>query len=149
MNINVCDQIKYYCKNLFELPIIKVIGTQTFIILNVFDQIKGSIYSITFLVILDFITGIYVSGKYKKISSMSIKRTLVKWSVYIILIFLIALMEKLLYMQGLGVAITGLIITTEILSILENLELMFPGILPKKIVERLGIHFKRKNKRQW
>jgi len=107
----------------------------------VFAPIKMMLISTIVLVFVDLVTGIIAAKKKgQKITSSGIKRTFIKFTVYMTGIMVGFLAET--YMLGGYIAISklaaGLIAVVECVSLYENLNVIYGSDIFKKIVQFLG-----------
>ena len=129
-------------------PIFKIIGIETSVLSKFWLGIRTEIFLVLFLVLMDLISGIMVSIKYKKISSWGLRQTVLKLSVYLALIFMGGVIKIATGFDWMDSALVGLIAATEMISIIENIQLTFPNVLPKSILQHFGISVKRKRSRR-
>lgn len=108
--------------------------------LAVFAPIKAILLVTGALIMIDLVTGIFAAWKRKEpITSTGIKRTVIKCLVYNLAVITGFLIEKYLTDSLPFVKlISGLIGTTEGLSILENLNAISDGKLLKPVIDKLS-----------
>ena len=107
----------------------------------VFMPIKATLVTVMVLTIADLITGIMASRKEgKKITSSGLKRTIIKTTVYELVVMLGFLTER--YMVGDSIPVVkvlaGFIGLTELKSVLENIERISGMPIIKLLIERLN-----------
>jgi phage-related holin len=134
-----------YTKNLFSNPLLKIAGAEASIIATSFNDAKLAIITILALVIIDTALGMMVAHNFGNISSWKFKKSIYKLLFYLVVVLLGSFSFVTWGVPWIKEAFVGLIISTEIISILENLEMKFPGLIPKAILTRLklSIHKKR------
>ncbi len=107
----------------------------------VFQPAKSMILTVLVLIVCDLITGILAARKQSKpIKSAGIGRTVVKLVIYELAIILAFLTET--YLTGPSIPCSkvaaSLIGTTELLSVLENLNILSNGDLLKSIIDKIS-----------
>lgn len=106
---------------------------------------KGMCLAALFLVFADLVTGVLVARKQKQpISSAGFKRSVVKISVYLSAIVLSFITQTYLLENTLPIMniITSFIGITELLSILENINILSEQDLLKVIIDKLSLQSK-------
>lgn len=114
--------------------------------LAVFAPIKAALATVLVLIIFDLISGIAAAIKKKeKIRSSGLRRTLTKLIVYELSMMLGFLAETYLLYGEIPIVklVAGLIATTELLSILENCDVLLGQSVFKAIINRLGSESKK------
>lgn len=109
--------------------------------LSVLAPIKGMIITSLLLCLLDLITGVLAARAQKiPITSSGIARTIVKLLVYELTIVLGYLTQTYLLQNAMPISslISGMIGMTELLSNLENLNIITGQDLLKSIIAKLG-----------
>lgn len=107
----------------------------------VFMPIKATLITVMVLTVVDLISGIMASRKEgKKITSSGLKRTIIKTTVYELVIMLGFLTEQ--YMTGDAVPVVkilaGFIGLTELKSVMENIERVSGMSIVKMLIEKLN-----------
>lgn len=107
----------------------------------VFLPIKATLITVMVLTVADLISGIMASRKEgKKITSSGLKRTIIKTTVYELVVMLGFLTEQ--YMTGDAVPVVrilaGFIGLTELKSVMENIERISGMPLVKMLIEKLN-----------
>lgn len=107
----------------------------------IFQPAQAMILTVLVLIVCDLVTGILAARKQgKPIRSAGIGRTVVKLVIYELAICLAFLTET--YLTGPSIAASkiaaSLIGTTELLSVLENLNVLSNGDLLKSIIDRIS-----------
>lgn len=107
---------------------------------SVFAPIKATLITVMVLSVVDLIAGIQASKKRRrKITSTGLKRTIVKVAVYELVVLLGFLTEQ--YMTGETIpivkVITGYIGLTELVSIMENIEIVTGVPVIKAITKKI------------
>ena len=95
--------------------------------------------TIVLLVLLDTITGLWVASKKRKVSSKKWYKCLVKLTNYSALIVVGGLASDMSMLSWLSSTFLILIVVTEIISIIENVSIVQPGLIPKKIEQVLEL----------
>jgi phage-related holin len=142
-------RIYHYLRNLIEQPLLKMFGSETIVLFQIYKRIETALILITILSAIDFITGLIHSWKKSKFGSHGLKQTTIKLIVYYLLIYLGSAANTVAGIEWTEGAFLGLIVTTELVSILENIELSFPGIIPRRILNRFGVMIRKKKHRPW
>lgn len=107
----------------------------------VFMPIKATLITVMVLTVADLISGIMASRKEgKKITSSGLKRTIIKTTVYELVVMLGFLTEKYMIGDALPVVkiLAGFIGLTELKSVLENIERISGMPIIKMLIERLN-----------
>jgi phage-related holin len=107
----------------------------------VFMPIKATLITVMVLTVADLITGITASRKEgKKITSSGLKRTIIKTTVYELVVMLGFLTERYMIGDALPVVkiLAGFIGLTELKSVLENIERISGMPIIKLLIERLN-----------
>lgn len=117
------------------------LGSLLLSIILVFLPIKATLITVMVLTVVDLITGIMVSRKRrKKITSAGLKRTIIKTTVYEVVVMLGFLTEQ--YMTGDAVPVVkilaGFIGLTELKSVMENIELISGMSMIKLLIQKLN-----------
>lgn len=107
----------------------------------VFLPIKATLITVMVLTVVDLITGILVARKKgKKITSSGLKRTIIKTTVYEVVVMLGFLTER--YMTGDAVPVVkilaGFIGITELKSVMENIEIISGMSIVKLLIQKLN-----------
>lgn len=107
----------------------------------VFAPVKATLITVMVLTVVDLISGIMASRKEgKKITSSGLKRTIIKTTVYELVIMLGFLTEQ--YMTGDAVPVVkilaGFIGITELKSVMENLERISGMPMVRLLIEKLN-----------
>lgn len=107
----------------------------------VFMPIKATLITVMVLTVADLISGIMASRKEgKKITSSGLKRTIIKTTVYELVVMLGFLTEQ--YMTGDSVPVVkvlaGFIGLTELKSVMENIERISGMPMVKLLIEKLN-----------
>lgn len=110
-------------------------------ILIVFAPVKATLITVMVLTVADLISGIMAARKErKKITSSGLKRTIVKTTVYEVVIMLGFLTEQ--YMTGDAIPVVkilaGFIGLTELKSVMENIERISGMPIVKMLIEKLN-----------
>lgn len=103
--------------------------------------IKATLITVMVLTVADLITGIMASRKEgKKITSSGLKRTIIKTTVYELVVMLGFLTERYMIGDSLPVVkiLAGFIGLTELKSVLENIERISGMPIIKMLIERLN-----------
>ena len=124
-------------------PAIKIIGIETAVLTQAVTDMRFDLLLLLVLTGADFITAVVAAMKSEKFCSLGMRQTVLKLSIYILLVFLGHLTHLIAKIDWAQSAFMGLIVSTEIVSILENIELINPGMLPRKILGRFGITLKK------
>jgi len=95
--------------------------------------------TIVTLVLLDALTGLGVAIKKRRVSSKKWYRSLVKLSNYAILMIVAGLAGDIQILAWLSSTFLLLIVVTELISLLENISLLEPKLLPAQIVKVLHL----------
>lgn len=95
--------------------------------------------TVVLLVLLDTVTGLWVATKKKKVSSKRWYKCLVKLTNYSALIIVGGLAGDVSLLSWLSSTFLLLIVITEIISIVENVSIVQPGLIPKKIEQVLEL----------
>lgn len=133
-----------YLKNLFNNPIVKVVGAEATILARSFSDAKMAVLTILSLVIIDTVLGMIVAAKFGNLSSWGFRKSMYKLLFYLIVVLLGSISYVAWGIPWIKEAFVGLIISTELISILENTEICAPGIVPKIIINRLKLSVHRK-----
>ena len=107
----------------------------------VFMPIKATLITVMVLTVADLISGIMASRKEgKKITSSGLKRTIIKTTVYELVVMLGFLTERYMIGDALPVVkiLAGFIGLTELKSVLENIERISGMPIIKMLIERLN-----------
>lgn len=117
------------------------LGSLLLSIILVFLPIKATLITVMVLTVVDLITGIMVSRKRrKKITSAGLKRTIIKTTVYEVVVMLGFLTEQ--YMTGDAIPVVkilaGFIGLTELKSVMENIELISGMSIIKLLIQKLN-----------
>lgn len=129
-------KIDSYVKNLLNNPVVKVIGAETGIIIQIFNELKLAVITVIVLVMFDLFFGLLAAYKYGCISSWKMRESVHKLLFYIIVISIGAAIQVIWGIPWLKEAFVGLIVTTELLSIIENIEISFPKFLTIRVLDR-------------
>lgn len=110
-------------------------------ILIVFAPVKATLITVMVLTVTDLISGIMAARKEKKrITSSGLKRTIIKTTVYEVVIMLGFLTEK--YMTGDAIPVVkilaGFIGLTELKSVMENIERISGMSIIKLLIDKLN-----------
>lgn len=107
----------------------------------VFMPIKATLITVMVLTVADLISGIMASRKEgKKITSSGLKRTIIKTTVYELVVMLGFLTERYMIGDALPVVkiLAGFIGLTELKSVLENIERISGMPIIKMLIEKLN-----------
>lgn len=107
----------------------------------VFMPIKATLITVMVLTVADLISGIMASRKEgKKITSSGLKRTIIKTTVYELVVMLGFLTERYMIGDALPVVkiLAGFIGLTELKSVLENIERISGMPVIKMLIEKLN-----------
>lgn len=107
----------------------------------VFMPIKATLITVMVLTVADLITGIMASRKEgKKITSSGLKRTIIKTTVYELVVMLGFLTERFMVGDSIPVVkvLAGFIGLTELKSVLENIERISGMPIIKLLIQRLN-----------
>jgi phage-related holin len=121
--------------------IIKIVAVAFYLLLKRFiDSLSGpNVSMVVLLVLFDLVTGIAAALKKKKrVSSRLWYRTPLKIGNYCILLSLGHLTANMMLLSWLDPILLLLIVMTEVLSILENVSILQPRLIPKSISRRIG-----------
>jgi len=142
---DIIEKAADYFKNLFNNPLIKIVGAEATVLAQSFADAKLAVLTVISLVTIDTILGLILASRYGSLSSWGFRKSLYKLSFYLIIIFIGSMSYVLWGVPWIKEAFVGLIISTEIISIMENTEMCFPGSIPKVLISRLklSIHKKR------
>lgn len=110
-------------------------------LVGIFAPVHMVMFSAGFLIFADFVTGCWKSIKEgKKITSAGWRRTLTKMGVYQVIIMSGFLAE--VYLLGNAIPISKIAASaigmTELLSIVENVEVIYGQPIFKKLIKKLG-----------
>jgi len=124
-----------------EYPPIKLLITFLGILFSRFvESLRSQFLStIILLVVFDTITGVVVASRKKRVSSWGWSRSAIKLVNYCILLSIGKLTSAFLLLAWLSEVLILLIMITEVISILENISIIQPKLLPKKFIEVLAI----------
>jgi phage-related holin len=143
---SLLSKIESYLKNLFNHPVAKIIGAETGVVLQIFTEIRLALLTVLLLVLLDLALGLMAAYRFRCVTSWKLRDTVAKLAFYFSLILISAIVQVAFNVPWIEEAFIGLIVSTELLSILENTEINFPGFIPASIVSKLGVTFhKRKH----
>lgn len=137
------ERASHYSLNLFSTPALKVIGMQTAILAQAASAMKAEMLLLFVLTTVDLITAMIAAARLNRVCSWGMRQSVLKLSIYIVLVYLGHLTRIAVGIDWIGGAFIGLIVSTEFISILENIELIRPGILPKKMLSHFGITLKK------
>lgn len=107
----------------------------------VFMPIKATLITVMVLTVADLISGIMASRKEgKKITSSGLKRTIIKTTVYELVVMLGFLTEQFMTGDALPIVkiLAGFIGLTELKSVLENVERISGMPIIKMLIEKLN-----------
>lgn len=107
----------------------------------VFMPIKATLITVMVLTVADLISGIMASRKEgKKITSSGLKRTIIKTTVYELVVMLGFLTEQFMTGDALPIVkiLAGFIGLTELKSVLENVERISGMSIIKMLIEKLN-----------
>jgi len=112
-----------------------------FWLFTILSPVNGVMITMVFLIIVDFITGLYASYKHKiPINSERIGNTISKFFIYNLVILASFLLEKFIVEEVPFLKIiAGFIAITEIKSILENFNKIYGVDLFKALIKLLRI----------
>lgn len=122
----------------------KVAGAEATILVSSFQDAKTAVLTVITLVLIDTVLGMLIAAKFSNLSSWKFRKALYKLLFYLVLIFLGSFSYIVWGIPWIKEAFVGLIMSTEIISIMENLEINFPGMIPKVIIQRLKLSVHRK-----
>lgn len=140
------ERLINYSSGLISSPILKVVGIETAILTQTAKEIESAVFLVFILTLTDLITALIASIRLNKLSSWGLRQTVLKLSIYLLLIFLGGMTNVVTHTEWINSAFMGLIVTTEMLSVLENIELIKPGLLPRNLLNRFGITLKKRKK---
>lgn len=135
------DSLRPLFATFLDGSIIKWIGVALYLLLQRFiESLSGpNVGMVVLLVLFDLVTGIAASLKKKRrISSKLWYRTPLKIGNYCILLSLGHLTAGMVLLSWLDPVLLMLIVATEVLSILENISILQPRLLPKAISRKIG-----------
>lgn len=135
------EQLRPLLATVADGTVLKVVVMAMYLLLKTFlDSLSGGyIAMIVLLVLFDFITGIAATLKRKKkLTSKMWYKSPLKIANYCILISIGHMTAKLELISWLDPLLLLLIVTTEILSILENISIIQPRLIPKFVSQRIG-----------
>jgi len=126
---------------IFGSPKIKAIAAAIGLLIRQFiSKLQGQLLgTVLLLVLFDAITGVCVAIKKKRLSSFRWNQTAIKLANYCILLSIGLLTSPILLLAWLGDVFTVLIIITEVISILENISMLQPRLIPKRILNILAV----------
>lgn len=110
-------------------------------VLAVFAPVKSVVLTVICLIVVDLITGIWASHKQKvDITSAALGRTIVKAFVYLSAVLLSFLVQQYLTTDAIPCVhiVSSFIGITELLSCMENINIIGGGDLLKKIIDSLS-----------
>lgn len=137
-------RIESYFKHLLQNPLIKIVGAETGIVLNVLTEMRAATITIVCLVLIDLFFGLLAAHRFRCITSWKFRDTVAKLGFYLGLVLISTILQVSFGVPWIKEAFIGLIVSTEILSILENVETNYPGFIPSKIMSKLGVTFSKK-----
>lgn len=112
----------------------------SFIFASILKALTPSVIgTIILLVLLDTCTGLLVAIKKHKVSSKRWYKSLIKLSNYSALIIVGSLAGDVALLSWLSSTFFLLIIMTELISILENVSIVQPELVPSKIIKVLHL----------
>ena len=138
------DKLQSQLKNLAQYPLVKVLGAETGIIIQIFNETQMALATVMCLVFVDLMFGFLAAYRFRCVTSWKFKDSINKLAFYAVLIVGSSAIQVLWNVPWVKEAFIGLIVSTEILSILENVEINFPGFLPSKIMAKLGVTFTKR-----
>lgn len=107
---------------------------------NVLKVLQPQVMGMIFVFVLfDTLTGLLVAVKKKKVSSKRWYKSLVKLANYSMLVIIGGMTADIVLLSWLSEVFVMLILMTELISILENMSILQPGLIPKKIVDVLEL----------
>jgi len=116
------------------------VATASFIFASVLKALTPSVIGTIFLLVLiDTITGLMVAVKKKKVSSKKWYKSLIKLSNYSALIIVGGLAGDISLLAWLSSTFLLLIVITELISILENISIVQPELIPGNIIKVLHL----------
>lgn len=136
--------MKEILSKLLQYPYIKVVVAQLFLLLawtfNGEYQILGAVYT---LILIDTVTGVIIASKNKEVSSRGFFRSPTKCLVYFTMLMVSRLVDKSLPLKVASPIMDAFLVTTEAVSILENLsKLGYP--VPTFLVNKLKTFYEQK-----
>jgi phage-related holin len=115
-------------------------ATVSFIFASVLKALTPSVIgTVVLLVLIDTITGLVVAVKKKKVSSKKWYKSLIKLSNYCALIIVGGLAGDISLLSWLSSTFLLLIVITELISILENISIIQPDLIPENIIRVLHL----------
>jgi len=129
---------------LLQYPYVKVIIAEVFIFLSwTFDGGTHILAVVYTLILIDTVTGIIIAAKNKEISSKGFFRSPKKCLVYFTMLIVSRLVDKSLPLKIASPIMDAFLVTTEAVSILENLsKLGYP--VPTFLVNKLKTFYEQK-----
>jgi phage-related holin len=116
------------------------VATASFIFASVLKALTPSVIGTIFLLVLiDTITGLLVAVKKRKVSSKKWYKSLIKLSNYSALIIVGGLAGDISLLSWLSSTFLLLIVVTELISILENISIIQPELIPANIIKVLHL----------
>jgi len=116
------------------------VATASFIFASVLKSLTPSVIGTIFLLVLiDTIAGLAVAVKKKKVSSKKWYKSLVKLANYSALVVVGGLAGDISLLSWLSSTFLLLIVITEVISILENISIIQPGLVPSQIIKVLHL----------
>ena len=95
--------------------------------------------TIVMLVLLDALTGLGVAIKKRRVSSKKWYRSLVKLANYSVLMIVGGLVGDIQILAWLSSTFLLLIVVTELISLIENISILEPNLLPTQVVKVLHL----------
>lgn len=112
----------------------------SFLSLLLVKPLEAQLYTLIFLlVIFDTITGTIVGIKNRRVSSKRWYRSLIKLTNYSILLMIGNATTSVIQLPWLAHMVAMMIVTTESISIVENISIVQPDLVPKRILEVLEL----------
>jgi phage-related holin len=139
MNLEI--KLKVQTQRIFQDSMADWIKASIVGLIGIFAPVHAVMFSVGFLIVVDLISGVWAAKiANKKITSAGIRRTVTKLCVYQIVImsgFLVEvyMLDKLIPVSKIAASIIGI---TELMSILENAEVIHGEPIFKKLIKKLG-----------
>jgi toxin secretion/phage lysis holin len=112
----------------------------SFLSLLLIKPLEVQLYTLVFLLVLfDTITGMIVGIKNRRVSSKKWYRSLIKLTNYSILLMIGNATSTVIQIPWLAHMVAMMIITTESISIVENVSIVQPDLIPKRILTVLEL----------
>ena len=138
------EGLKHVFSKLLDMVPIKIIIANIFIGISwIFDGKVEILATIYILIFLDTFTGVWYASREKQVSSRGFYRVVTKCFAYFIMIVVGRLVDKNIPLPLAAPIIDAFLVTTEAVSILENLgKLKFP--IPMALIGKLKSFYENK-----